>query len=236
MTLRARPDVIRPTAARAAARPASLSKARCAPIGPRRCWIRRGLRECPTEPQTARPDGSWPLRAGLPPGCARAARRLPELARARSRAPAGGASPAPSPAAVRRRRLLALRRLAAALLRRAVGPGRRPYGSGNSDVGRIYHNSLLLTTHASRRSRPRRAHSQRRPRAVLAQRLCESPPWSELTQPADARPPVPQPRLGREHRHALRGDGQVDRPEGGRGADVRVAARDVSSSAQRPST
>ncbi len=63
------------------------------------------------------------------------------------------------------------------------------YGSGNSSVGRIYHNSLLLTTHAiaalTRHEGPTRKDDRAR---ILAQRLCESPPWSELTQPAEPDP------------------------------------------------
>ena len=64
-------------------------------------------------------------------------------------------------------------------------PEKRHYGSGNSSVGRIYHNSLLLTTHAiaalSGHDGPTRNDERAR---ILAQHLCESPPWSELTEPA----------------------------------------------------
>jgi hypothetical protein len=70
-------------------------------------------------------------------------------------------------------------------------PEGRVYGSGNSSIGRIYHNSLLLTTHAiaalDGHDGPTRNDDRAR---VLAARLCESPPWSELAQPA-----VPDPQF-----------------------------------------
>ena len=57
---------------------------------------------------------------------------------------------------------------------------RSHYGSGNSSVGRIYHNSLLLTTHAvaALAGHDGAARNDSRARA-LAKRLCQSPPWSE---------------------------------------------------------
>jgi hypothetical protein len=65
----------------------------------------------------------------------------------------------------------------------------RLYGSGNSSVGRIYHNSLLLTTHAiaalTGHDGPTRNDDRAR---ILAERMCESPPWSELTQPIEPDP------------------------------------------------
>jgi hypothetical protein len=68
-------------------------------------------------------------------------------------------------------------------------PDKRLYGSGNSDIGRIYHNSLLLTTHAIAALTRHDGASRNDERArTLAQRLCESPPWSELTQPASPDP------------------------------------------------
>jgi hypothetical protein len=68
-------------------------------------------------------------------------------------------------------------------------PEKRHYGSGNSDVGRIYHNSLLLTTHAIAALARHDGAARNDDRArVLAQRLCESPPWSELTAPAEPDP------------------------------------------------
>jgi hypothetical protein len=70
-------------------------------------------------------------------------------------------------------------------------PEKRLYGSGNSSVGRIYHNSLLLTTHAIAALERHDGATRNDDRArVLAHRLCESPPWSELTQPA-----VPDPQF-----------------------------------------
>ena len=64
-------------------------------------------------------------------------------------------------------------------------PERRHYGSGNSSVGRIYHNSLLLTTHAIAALTGHDGAARNDDRArVLALRLCESPPWSELTAPS----------------------------------------------------
>ena len=68
-------------------------------------------------------------------------------------------------------------------------PEKRLYGSGNSSVGRIYHNSLLLTTHAiaalTGHDGPTRNDERAR---ILAQRLCDSPPWSELTLPSEPDP------------------------------------------------
>ena len=59
-------------------------------------------------------------------------------------------------------------------------PEKNLYGSGNSGVGRIYHNSMLLTTHAvaalSGHQGPCRNDERAR---ALARRLCDSPPWSE---------------------------------------------------------
>ena len=59
-------------------------------------------------------------------------------------------------------------------------PDRSLYGSGNSKVGRIYHNALLLTTHAvaalAGHGGPCRNDARAR---ALARRLCASPPWSE---------------------------------------------------------
>jgi hypothetical protein len=64
-------------------------------------------------------------------------------------------------------------------------PDKRLYGSGNSSVGRIYHNSLLLTTHAIAALEHHDGATRNDDRArILANRLCESPPWSELTQPS----------------------------------------------------
>jgi hypothetical protein len=71
---------------------------------------------------------------------------------------------------------------------------KRLYGSGNSSVGRIYHNSLLLTTHAiaalTGHDGPTRNDERAR---ILTQRLCESPPWSELTAPAAPDPQFHNP-------------------------------------------
>ena len=59
-------------------------------------------------------------------------------------------------------------------------PERSQYGSGNSEVGRIYHNSLLLTTHAVAALAGHAGPSRNDDRArALALRLCDSPPWSE---------------------------------------------------------
>jgi hypothetical protein len=63
-------------------------------------------------------------------------------------------------------------------------PEKRLYASGNSSGGRIYHNSLLLTTHAIAALERHDGATRNDDRArALAARLCESPPWSELTQP-----------------------------------------------------
>jgi hypothetical protein len=68
-------------------------------------------------------------------------------------------------------------------------PEKSLYGSGNSSIGRIYHNSLLLTTHAVAALTRHEGKTRNDDRArVLALRLCESPPWSELAAPAEPDP------------------------------------------------
>jgi hypothetical protein len=63
------------------------------------------------------------------------------------------------------------------------------YVSGNSTVGRIYHNALLLTTHAVAALAGHTGPSRNDVRAVLlARRLCDSPPWSERVQPVEPDP------------------------------------------------
>ncbi|MEX0992418.1 MAG: hypothetical protein WDZ37_00315 [Solirubrobacterales bacterium] len=63
-------------------------------------------------------------------------------------------------------------------------PDRNYYGSGNSSSGRIYHNSLLLTVHAIAALAGHQGAARQDDRArALARRLCEAPPWSELTEP-----------------------------------------------------
>ena len=59
-------------------------------------------------------------------------------------------------------------------------PEKNHYGSGNSSVGRIYHNSLLLTTHAVAALDGHQGPVRNDARArALALRLCQAPPWSE---------------------------------------------------------
>ncbi len=59
-------------------------------------------------------------------------------------------------------------------------PDRSHYASGNSSVGRIYHNSLLLTTHSVAALAGHNGACRNDDRArALARRLCDSPPWSE---------------------------------------------------------
>ena len=113
----------------------------------------------------------WPRAASYRPcrfplSTARSIARSPRRAsRARpSRTPTTGASPTGSPRTSTR-----------------SGCRRRTYTApGNSGVGRIYHNSLLLTTHAvaalSGHQGPCRNDERAR---ALARRLCDSPPWSE---------------------------------------------------------
>jgi len=73
-------------------------------------------------------------------------------------------------------------------------PDLRLYGSGNSSIGRIYHNSLLLTTHAIAALVGHDGESRNDERArILAQRLCESPPWSEQSAPAEPDPQFHDP-------------------------------------------
>ena len=68
-------------------------------------------------------------------------------------------------------------------------PDKSLYVSGNTTVGRIYHNALLLTTHAVAALANHDGPSRRDERAViLARRLCDSPPWSELAQPIEPDP------------------------------------------------
>ena len=123
------------------------------------CCVPR--RSAPGWPRAAscRPS---PFPLSTAPSTARSPRRA---SRARpSRTPTTGASPTGSP-------------------RTSTRSGCRRgtcYGSGNSGVGRIYHNSLLLTTHAvaalSGHQGPCRNDERAR---ALARRLCDSPPWSE---------------------------------------------------------
>jgi hypothetical protein len=63
------------------------------------------------------------------------------------------------------------------------------YRSGNSSNGRVYHNSALLTTHAiaALTGHDGRARQDDRAR-LLARRLCDSPPWSELQSPIEPDP------------------------------------------------
>jgi hypothetical protein len=68
-------------------------------------------------------------------------------------------------------------------------PEKSAYGSGNSGVGRIYHNSSLLTTHAVAALTGHQGACRNDDRArVLTRRLCDSPPWSELTEPIEPDP------------------------------------------------
>jgi hypothetical protein len=68
-------------------------------------------------------------------------------------------------------------------------PEKNQYGSGNSDVGRIYHNSLLLVTHSVAALSGHQGASRNDDRArLLARRLCDAPPWSELTEPVEPDP------------------------------------------------
>ena len=127
----------------------------------------------------------------------------------------------------------------APVLRRALAAGAAPTTApATAASGRIYHNSLLLTTHAvaalAGHHGPCRNDEPGARAGAAAVRLAALERARRL---AGGRPPVPQPGLGREHGHARRRDGQVDRPEGGRGADVRVAgARRAAAARTRPST
>jgi hypothetical protein len=68
-------------------------------------------------------------------------------------------------------------------------PEKNVYGSGNSAIGRIYHNSSLLTTHAIAALAGHQGACRNDDRArILARRLCDSPPWSELTEPIEPDP------------------------------------------------
>jgi hypothetical protein len=68
-------------------------------------------------------------------------------------------------------------------------PEKSAYGSGNSGVGRIYHNSCLLTTHAVAALTGHQGAARNDDRArALTRTLCDSPPWSELTEPIEPDP------------------------------------------------
>jgi hypothetical protein len=68
-------------------------------------------------------------------------------------------------------------------------PDRDFYRSGGGSVGRIYHNSALLTTHAVAALKGHDGPSRRDDRAArLARRLCDSPPWSERQGPGEPDP------------------------------------------------
>jgi hypothetical protein len=70
-------------------------------------------------------------------------------------------------------------------------PSRNYYRSGGGTVGRIYHNSALLTTHAiAALTRHNGASRQDGRAARLARRLCDSPPWSERQGPS-----IPDPQF-----------------------------------------
>jgi hypothetical protein len=70
-------------------------------------------------------------------------------------------------------------------------PDKQFYASGNSTNGRIYHNSLLLTLHSVAAAQGHQGASRQDERArLLARQLCDSPPWSELTEPV-----VPDPQF-----------------------------------------
>ena len=68
---------------------------------------------------------------------------------------------------------------------------RQYYRSGGGTIGRIYHNSALLTTHAiAALTHHNGASRQDNRAALLARQLCDSPPWSERTSPS-----VPDPQF-----------------------------------------
>jgi hypothetical protein len=70
-------------------------------------------------------------------------------------------------------------------------PENNYYRSGGGRVGRIYHNSALLTTHAIAALTHHNGACRQDGRAArLARRLCDSPPWSER-----ATPTVPDPQF-----------------------------------------
>ena len=110
-----------------------------------------------------------PRRSPLPAPAASTARSIARSPRRASRArpsrtPTTGASPTGSPRTSTR----------------VWVPEKNLYGSGNSSVGRIYHNSLLLTTHAVAALTGHQGPCRNDERArALARRLCDSPPWSE---------------------------------------------------------
>jgi hypothetical protein len=65
------------------------------------------------------------------------------------------------------------------------------YRSGNGGIGRVYHNSSLLTTHAIAALLDTDGPCRQDDRAArLARQLCDSPPWSERQSPS-----VPDPQF-----------------------------------------
>ena len=103
-------------------------------------------------------------------------------------------------------------------------PERSQYGSGNSEVGP--HLPQLAAAHDARGRRaggPRRTFAQRRSRTRPRAAPVRLAALERARRLPGGGPAVPQPGLGREPRHARCRDGQVDRPEGRGGADVRVA-------------
>ena len=136
----------------------------------------------------------------------------------------------------RQRRLLGLRRLAGGVLRPALG--RRPRLLPLRDERQRPHlPQQRLPDHARDRSarRPPGRQPPGRPRAPAG-----APPLrlASLERAPDldrARSPVPRAGLGGEPEHDRGGDGQVDRPQGRRGADVRLAgARAAAACRRRP--
>jgi hypothetical protein len=70
-------------------------------------------------------------------------------------------------------------------------PERHYYRSGNGGIGRVYHNSALLTTHAIAALVGNDGPCRQDDRAArLARQLCDSPPWSERQAPT-----VPDPQF-----------------------------------------
>ena len=129
----------------------------------------------------------------------------------------------PAPAA-HERRLLALRRLARPVLRRALGAGEEPLRVRQQR--RRPHLPQLAAAHDARgrsAQRPPGPVPQRRARAGAGAAPVRLAAVERARRLARGRPAVPQPGMGREHGHPRGRDGQVDRPQGGRGADVRVA-------------
>ena len=113
-------------------------------------------------------------------------------------------------------------------------PERNYYRSGGGTVGRIYHNSALLTDARDRSPHPpQRGVPPGRPRRAACAPPVRLAAVERAAEPKHSRPAVPRAGLGRKPGHDRREHGQVDRSEGDGGADVCVAGPRRAPAAER---